>query len=92
MNLKIIPCTHSLSYLMLKSQPIVLYGAAIWGIGQASRLIENLHLFAVKKLLGVGRRTPSDPVSAELGRYPIDINAHTCCVRYWLKLTRPGYQ
>ena len=71
-------------------QPIVLYGAEIWGIGQTSRLIEKLHLFATKKLLGVGMRTPNDLVSAEPGRYPIYVNAHTRYVRYWLKLTRMG--
>ena len=35
-------------------QPIILYGAEIWGMGEASRLIEKLHAFAMKKLLGVG--------------------------------------
>ena len=30
-------------------QPIVLCGAEIWGIGQASRLLEKLHLLAMTK-------------------------------------------
>ena len=69
-------------------QPIALYGAEIWGIGKPSRLIEKLHLFAMKKLLGVGMRTPNDLLSTELGRYTIYITAHIRRVRYWLKLTR----
>ena len=44
-------------------QPIAVYGADIWGIGQVSRLLEKLHLFAMKKLLGVGMRTPNDLVN-----------------------------
>ena len=46
---------HSM-YVFIKSfdaqvQPIVLYGAERWEIGQASRLIEKLHLFSTKKLV-----------------------------------------
>ena len=73
---------------MLKYSLLYCRGPTFWGIGQSSRLREKLHLFATKKLLGVGMRTPNDLVSAELGRYPIYINVPIRCVRYWVKLAR----
>ena len=52
-------------------QPIVLYGAEIWGVHNSSYVIEKLHLLAMKKMLGVGMRTPNDLINGELGRFPI---------------------
>ena len=63
-------------------QPIVLYGAEIWGVVNSSYVIEKLHLLAMKKMLGVGMRTPNDIVNGELGRFPIYVNAQIRCVRY----------
>ena len=73
-------------------QPIVLYGAEIWGVDNSSYVKVKLHLFAMKKMLGVGMRTPNDLINGELGRFPIYINAQIRCVRYWLKLTRMSEQ
>ena len=56
-------------------QPIVLYGAEIWGVDNSSYVKVKLHLFAMKKMLGVGMRTPNDLINGELGRFPICINA-----------------
>ena len=71
-------------------QPIVLYGAEIWGLDSSSSVIDNVHLFSFKRYLGVNRRTPNDLVYGEVGRFPIQINASVRCIRYWLKLTRMG--
>ena len=62
-------------------QPI-LYGAEIWGLDSSSSVIDNVHLFGVKRYLGVDRRTPNDLVYGEVGRFPIQINASVCCIRY----------
>ena len=51
-------------------------------------MIDNVHLFGLKRYLGVDRRTPNDLVYGEVGRVPIQINASVCCIRYWLKLSR----
>ena len=67
-------------------QPIVQYGAEIWGFDSASLVIEKVHLFAMKRFLGVDLKTPNDLVYGELGRYPIYINSNVRCIRYWLKL------
>ena len=34
-------------------------------------MIDNVHLFGLKRYLGVDRRTPNDLVYAEVGRFPI---------------------
>ena len=68
-------------------QPVVLCGAEIWGLDSSSSVIDNVHLFGVKRYLGVDRRTPNDLVYGEVGRFPIQINASVRCIRYWLKLT-----
>ena len=69
-------------------QPIVLYGAEIWGLDSNSSVIDNVHLFGLKRYLGVDRRTPNDLVYGEVERLRIQINACVRCIRYWLKLTR----
>ena len=81
---------YSLSYLMLKCS--LLYCMVLKIGAFASYMIEKLHIFAMKKTLGVGMRTPNDLINGELGRFPIYINAQIRCVRYWLKLTRMSQQ
>jgi len=68
-------------------QPIAQYGAELWALDEvASVHIEKLHLFALKKFLGVERRTPNDFVYGDTGRYPISIHSVIRCINYWLKL------
>ena len=50
-------------------QPIVLYGAEIWGLDSNSSVIDNVHLFGLKRCLGVDRRTPNDLVYGEAGSF-----------------------
>ena len=69
-------------------QPIILYGAEIWGLDSSSSVIDNVHLFGLKRYLGIDRITPNDLVYPEVGRFHIQINASVRCIRYWLKLTR----
>ena len=66
-------------------QPIVLYGAEIWGL-EKGKDIERLQMFGLKRFLQINRKTPNDIVYAEMGRYPLYVNAYLACVRYWLKL------
>jgi hypothetical protein len=67
-------------------QPIAQYGSEIWGLNAAAVQTEKIHLFALKKILGVSRRTPNDLVYGELNRYPITINSAVNTIRYWLKV------
>ena len=66
-------------------QPIVQYGAEIWGIDKG-REIEKVQMFALKKFLFVNSKTPNDFVYGELGRFPLYVNSYVACIRYWLRL------
>ena len=57
-------------------KPILLYGAEVWGL-MSGNAIECDHLFALKRLLGVDRRTPNAFVYGEYARYPLYIDAYT---------------
>ena len=41
---------------------------------QLLSVIDNVHLFGLKRYLGVDRRTPNVLVYGEVGRFPIEIN------------------
>ena len=41
-------------------QPIAQYGAELWGLDIAAVHSKKVHLFALKKFLGVEMRTPND--------------------------------
>ena len=69
-----------------KVQPVAQYGAELWGLDQSAQYCESVHLYALKRFLGVDRRTPNDMVYGETGRYPIVINASIKCIKYWFKL------
>ena len=47
---------------------------------------EKLHLYALKKILGIDLRTPNDLVYGELNRYPILVNFIVNVIRYWFKI------
>ena len=66
--------------------PIFSYEAEIWGLENAANNCEKIHNFALKKILGLDRRTPNDLVYSETNRYPVTLNCIVKCIRYWLKL------
>ena len=68
-------------------QPIALYGAELWGLETTAVRYEEVHLSALKKLLGVEMRTPNEFVYGETNSYPLFVNSAVRCIRYWLKLT-----
>ena len=69
-------------------QPIMQYGSEIWGLYDSASHCENVHLFALKKFLGVSIKTPNDLVYGEVNRFPIYLNSAVRCIKYWLKLTQ----
>jgi len=68
-------------------QPILLYGAEIWGL-DCCRLIEHVHMYMLKWYMNVATRTPNTMVYGDTGRYPLRINAALRSVKYWLRLLR----
>jgi hypothetical protein len=80
----------SLKLFDAKVQPIAQYGSEIWGLYNSASHVEKMHLFALKKMLGVNRRTPNDLVYGEFNRHPIVINCVINTIRYWLKILNMG--
>ena len=70
-------------------QPIMLYGAEIWGFNDVANVhCDKVHLFGLKKFLGVSLKTPNALVYGETSRYPLSLLAGIKCIRYWIKLIR----
>ena len=65
--------------------PILMYASEIWGVNEIDE-IEKVHLFACKRLLNVGLRTPNQMVYGELGRFPLFVLSSTRCISFWLRL------
>ena len=72
--------------LDVQIQPMLMYGAEVWGLATDLTVIERVHLFALKRFLGVSSRTSNDLVYGETGRYPLFVNIYVKVLRYWLKL------
>ena len=69
-------------------QPIAQYGAERWGLDIAAVHCEKVHLFALKKFLGIEMRTSNDLIYGETNSYPLFVNSAVRCIRYWSNLTR----
>ena len=69
-------------------QPMLNYDSEVWGLIADKRIIERIHLFAVKRLLNVSPRPPNALVYGETGRYPLYISTYTRCIKYWLNILR----
>ncbi len=65
--------------------PILNYGAEIWGFFQAIQ-IERVHLQFCKRLLGVKKSTQMISFNGELGRTPLLIRRGIIIIKYWFKI------
>ena len=72
-------------------QPILTYGAEIWGLTKNQEIIERVHLFALKRFLGVHIKTPRQFVYGDTGRFPLYVITYCKCVKFWLKLTSQNH-
>ena len=57
-------------------QPMLNYGAEVWGLEADHTPIERIHLFAVKRFLNTSIRTPNVMVYGETGRYPLFMSTY----------------
>ena len=69
-------------------QPILNYGAEVWGLEADLKVVERIHLFALKRFLNVSSRTPNVMVYGETGRYPLFVNIFVKSVKYWLRILK----
>ena len=64
------------------------YGAEVWGLTKNQEILERVHLFAIKRFLGVHSKTPRYLVYGDSGRYPVFIISYCKCIKFWLKIVR----
>ena len=69
-------------------QPILSYGAEVWGLIANLDAIEKVHTFALKRFLNVSIRTPNVLVYGEMGRFPLYINMYIRSIKYWLRILK----
>ena len=65
--------------------PIITYGSEIWS-KTIHDCIESLQLKYLKRLLGVGRNTPSQAVRGDCGRHNVFVYCTIKYVKYWFKM------
>ena len=71
----------------LKICPILLYGSELWGLVRMTT-VEQVQIYACKRLLNVSRLSCNDAIMGDLGRYPMYIFAAKRCMKYWLRLLK----
>ena len=61
--------------------------AEVWGLEADLKVVERIHLFALKRFLNVSSRTPNVMVYGETGRYPLFVNIFVKSVKYCVTYT-----
>ena len=64
---KVILCFVSWKLFDAQVQPVTEYGPEIWGVDKAAIHTEQVRLFVLKRLLGVGMKTLNGLVHGETG-------------------------
>ena len=66
-------------------EPILLYGAEIWG-AENTTIIEKYHLKVMKQILGVRPNTPTYMVLGETGKLPLRATIDKRIFKFWYRL------
>lgn len=82
---KHIPIDCQLELIDSMIEPILLYGAEIWGYENIT-LLENFQLSCLKNVLKVRQNTPNYMVFGETGKIPISVKIKTRMIKYWKHL------
>ena len=70
-------------------RPSLLYGVEMWGpnsFGAPGSKIDKVHRDFLRRVLGACSRASTDIVMAELGRFPIAVDAKLQLARFWNRL------
>ena len=68
-------------------QPILLYGAEIWGFENID-IIDKVYTDFLKYILHVKKSTPHSMIYGEIGTFPIHIQTKLQMITYWAKLIK----
>ena len=71
-----------------KIQPMLNYGAEVWGLEADHTPIERIHLFAIERFLNTSIRTPNVMVYGETGRYLLFMSTYVKCVKFLLRILK----
>ena len=69
-------------------QPILTYGAEVWGLSQNQDVLERVHLCAMKRFMCLTQKAPRHLIYGELGRYPLKVITFTKCIKFWLRIVQ----
>ena len=84
---KCIPVDCQIDIFEKTIEPILLYGAEIWGF-ENTLLIENYYLKTLKQLLGLRKSTPNYMIYGEIGKFPNSVKIKMRMIKFLVKLTR----
>ena len=68
--------------------PVLTYGAELWGLTKNQEIIERIHLFAMKRFLGVHSKAPRHLIYGETGRFPLYVLTYIKCIKFWLRILK----
>ena len=82
---KFIPIDCQIELFGKTIEPILLYGAEIWGF-ENIKLIEQFRLKCFKQILKLKQSTPSYMIYGELGKLPLTIYLKMKMIKFWGRL------
>ena len=82
---KMLPLDCQIEITNKTIEPILLYGAEVWGYENIG-LIEKFQLKYLKSFLQIRQSTPNYMVYGETGKLPIEISIKTRMINYWKNL------
>ena len=71
----------------VKISPILYYGCELWGIDNYLEL-ERAQYYACKRFMCVKQKASNYAVLGDCARYPMYIQSHKRCIKYWLKILK----
>lgn len=66
-------------------EPILLYGAELWGLSNPND-VDNIQSTFIKKILGLKQTTPTSMIMLETGQLPLSAKREIRVISYWARL------
>ena len=86
-KLSVLPAKTFFKIFDSKVYPVMLYGAELWGL-QFMHCVEQLQIYACKRLLNVRTNSCNLSILGDTGRFPVQIISSKRCTKYWLRILK----
>ena len=86
-KLSVLPAKYFFKIFDAKIYPVMLYGAELWGL-QYMHCVEQLQIYACKRLLSVRTNSCNLSILGDTGRFPVQIISSKRCIKYWLRILK----